>query len=303
MLSRKDIRPKQTQLLLAAGFLPISIDYRLCPETTLLEGPMTDVRDALAWARHTLPFSNDKSPRQRRPDVHIDGTRLVAVGWSTGGMLALSLGWTAPAAGLAPPEAVLAFYCPSDYEDECWSRPNLPFGEDVDADAAEFGVWEGVADTPIVEYNPPAAAQAAGGWMSRRDARSRIALHMNWCGQTVPVLVHGLRREDGGAGKGMPLMLPRPAPEQVAAISPLAQVRLGNYRTPTFLVHPVDDDLIPWQQAQRTVEELQARGVPAEVRIVDRAVHLFDLYPRYDRHAGAVAAISNAYEFLARSVR
>ncbi|KAH6856210.1 polyketide synthase [Chaetomium sp. MPI-CAGE-AT-0009] len=304
MLSRKDVRPRQTQLLLSAGFLPVSVDYRLCPETTLLEGPMTDVRDALAWARRVLP-DPDASPRRRRPDVRVDGARLVAVGWSTGGTLALSLGWTAPAAGLAPPQAVLGFYCPSDYEDECWWRPNRPFGEDEDAD--ELDVWDGVADAPIAEYNPPAAAQAAGGWMSRRDARSRIALHMNWRAQTVPVLVHGLRREDGGIGagkgKGTPPMLPRPGSEQVAAISPLAQVRLGNYRTPTFLVHPVDDDLIPWQQAQRTVEELRGRGVPAEVRIVDGAVHLFDLYPRYDRHAGAVAAILDGYEFLASLVR
>ncbi|KAH6629968.1 polyketide synthase [Chaetomium sp. MPI-SDFR-AT-0129] len=311
LLSRSDIRPKQTSLLLTAGFLPISIDYRLCPETTLLQGPMTDVLDALAWARHTLPYS-DKSPRQHRPDVRIDGTRLVAVGWSTGGMLALSLGWTAPRAGLAAPEAVLGFYCPSDYQDECWGRPNLPFNEKIDEggpgrQGEELDVWEGVKDAPIVGYNPPASALAKGGWMARGDARSRIALWMNWRGKTVEVLVHGLRKpqqlskEDGETKKGKPI-LPTPTPEQVAAISPLAQIRLGNYETPTFLVHPVDDDLIPWQQAQRTVEELQARGVQAEVRIVDKAVHLFDLYPRYDRHPGAVAAIKDGYEFLKRAV-
>ncbi|KAH6617173.1 hypothetical protein F5144DRAFT_660065 [Chaetomium tenue] len=265
--------------------------------TTLLEGPMTDVRDALAWARHTLPDA-ESSPRRHRSDVSVDGTRVVAVGWSTGGMLALSLGWTGPAVGVQAPEAVLGFYCPSDYEDGWWGRVNLPFGEDVEGG---FDVWEGVEEAPIVEYNPPAAAQAAGGWMARRDARSRIALHMNWRAQTVPVLVHGLRKGEKGE-KGTP-MLPWPEPEQVVAISPLAQVRLGNYKTPTFLVHPVDDDLIPWQQAQRTVDELRARGVSAEVRIVDKAVHLFDLYRRYDRHAGAVAAISDGYEFLARSVR
>lgn len=56
MLSRKDIRPKQTQILLDAGFVPVSVDYRLCPETTLEEGPITDVRDALGWcATHYHP--------------------------------------------------------------------------------------------------------------------------------------------------------------------------------------------------------------------------------------------------------
>lgn len=55
MLSRNDIRPEQTHMLLKSGFLPISVDYRLCPENTLPEGPMADVAEALAWIRNVLP--------------------------------------------------------------------------------------------------------------------------------------------------------------------------------------------------------------------------------------------------------
>lgn len=89
MLSRKDIRPAQTSTLLDAGFLPISIDYRLCPELTILEGPMHDVRDALKWARSTLLTL----PLQRR-DIRPNGDKVVAIGWSTGGHLAMTLGMT-----------------------------------------------------------------------------------------------------------------------------------------------------------------------------------------------------------------
>lgn len=292
MLSRKDMRPKQTQLLLDQGFVPVSVDYRLCPETTLLEGPMTDVRDALDWARSTLPFM-----ARKRPDVRIAGDRVVAVGWSTGGHLALSLGWTAPAAGLQPPQAILAFYCPSDYEDKCWSRSNKPFGDaSMGADAYELS--DGVADSPIVSYNPPPAARAAGGWMAKNDARSRIVLHMNWHGQTLPILVHGLQ----GKAQNGPPRLPPPTTEQVQAISPLAQIRQGRYHTPTFLVHPADDDLIPWQQAQRTADELLRKGVDAELRIIDKAIHLFDLYPRFEKNAEVIRAIADGYAFLSRHV-
>ena len=112
MLSRKDVRPKQTQTLLEAGFLPVSIDYRLCPEIALLDGPMHDVCSALKWARHTLP-----SLPFKRTDNCTNGEQVVAVGWSTGAHLAMTLTWTALAAGLAPPNAILAFYCPADYED------------------------------------------------------------------------------------------------------------------------------------------------------------------------------------------
>ena len=120
LFSRKDIRPAQTQLLLERGFLPVSLDYRLCPEVKLAEGPMVDVCDALDWTRNTLP-----NLKLQCPGLQIDGERVIAVGWSSGGQLAMSLAWTAPQRGLRPPEAILAFYCPTDYEDECKFPPVL----------------------------------------------------------------------------------------------------------------------------------------------------------------------------------
>ncbi|RAQ98771.1 polyketide synthase [Stemphylium lycopersici] len=284
MLSRKDVRPKQTQLLLDAGFIPVSIDYRLCPETTLLEGPMTDVRDALSWARKTLPHLSRK-----RSDIPITGDRVVVVGWSTGGTLAMSLGWTAPSAGLPPPDAILAFYCPTDYEDECWNRETKPFG-DASIDSRAYDLYEGVGDAPIVAYNPPASARAAGGWMTRNDPRSRILLHMNWYGQTLPVLIHGLKHKN--SVREDPTRLPKPSSAQIKAISPLAQIQKGIYRTPTFMIHPKNDDLIPWEQSQRTANELRRQGVESEVRIVSDAIHLFDMYSNYESSKEAVRAVA-----------
>ena len=117
MLSRKDCRPRQTQLLLDKGFLPVAIDYRLCPEMTLQEGPMKDVCDALHWARTRLP-----SLRLDCSGLKVDGERVAAIGWSTGGTLAMTLAWTPRLqSSLKPPEVILAFYCPTDYGDECES--------------------------------------------------------------------------------------------------------------------------------------------------------------------------------------
>ncbi|KAI0095974.1 hypothetical protein F4814DRAFT_453954 [Daldinia grandis] len=290
MLSRKDIRPKQTQILLDAGFVPVSVDYRLCPETTLEEGPITDVRDALGWVRNTLP-----SLARKRSDVRIDGDRVAAVGWSTGGTLALSLGWSAPSSGLRPPQAILAFYCPTDYEDKSWSRENKPYGDAVMT--GTYNLLDGVEDSPITAYNPPTGSRAAGGWMAKNDARSRIVLHMNWHGQTVPVLVHGLKKDSQQNGTPQ---LPTPTPTQVQAISPLAHVRNGSYRTPTFLVHPYEDDLIPWQQAQRTADELCSRGIDSELRLISNATHLFDMYRSHEGNEEAVRAINDGYAFLSR---
>lgn len=298
MLSRKDIRPKQTEMLLDLGFLPISIDYRLCPETTLLEGPMTDVLEALRWIRTHLA-----SVRLHRPDIRVSTEHVVAVGWSTGGHLAMSLGWTAPAAGIQPPNAILAFYCPLDYEDSFWSSPNYPYNEKpVDV---KYDLWDGISDKPIAGYNLPKSLTASGGWMASNDARSRIALHMNWYGQTLAILIHGLKKpsnigHNGGLSNNSgTLDLPTPTQEQVKAISPLAQIRSGNYTTSTFIVHPSLDDLIPWQQAQRVHEALVLRGVSSKLRIVTGAKHLFDILPSHRNDTEASDAIREGYEFLA----
>ena len=114
MLSRKTINPMQIGLLLRYGFLPVSFDFRLCPELNVLDGPMNDVCEALRWARVEMPTL---APTLA-PGLEADGEKVVAVGFSSGGHLALTLGFTAAQRGLRPPEAILAFYCPTDYHDE-----------------------------------------------------------------------------------------------------------------------------------------------------------------------------------------
>ena len=109
-LSRKAVRPAQTKHLLANGFLPVSIDYRLCPEVTLTDGPIADVTDAYVWAQTALPRL---APQQ---GIVLDPRNVVIIGWSSGGYLALTLGWMSKAAGVPLPAALLSFYAPVDFK-------------------------------------------------------------------------------------------------------------------------------------------------------------------------------------------
>ncbi|KAK3940210.1 conidial yellow pigment biosynthesis polyketide synthase [Diplogelasinospora grovesii] len=300
MLSRNDIRPEQTDMLLRNGFLPISIDYRLCPETTLLEGPMADVADALAWARTVLP----RSPLARR-DIVVDAERVVAVGWSSGGHLAMSLAWTSVARGIEPPNAILALYCATDYEDPFWTRPNVPAGAEVDgADSYDLDdeLWAArIMDRPITGYNVPRGKRALGGWLAPSDPRSRLALHMNVHGRTLHVLLGGLDKRTRAAKKKVGD--PASPDDTVRAASPLAQINAGNYTVPTFMVHPRLDDLIPWQQSERTWKALREQGVDAELRVVgEGAPHLFDLHPRGKGYETGMRAVREGYSFLAKHV-
>lgn len=175
MFSRKDIRPSQTQLLLDHGLLPVSIDYRLCPEVSLLQGPMVDVCNALRWARHRLP-----NLKLACPGLKIDGERVVVIGWSSGGHLAMTLGWTARLQNIRPPEAILGFYCPTDYEADCkkfistsllrirvlwraailicfpavWSQPNFP-DNTASYRGLEYDLLDAVQDKPVSPSSPP----------------------------------------------------------------------------------------------------------------------------------------------------
>lgn len=298
MLSRQDIRADQTAMLLDAGFLPISIDYRLCPETTLAEGPMADVVDGLHWIRTALPHI-----ALSRPDISMDATKVVAVGWSTGGHLATTLAWTSKARGVQPPEAIFALYCPLDYEDPFWTRPNIPegVGSPEAATAASFeldeNLWtKGIFDAPITKYNVAPNKKALGGWLAPSDQRSRLALYMNCSGRALHVLLSGLDKKTRKEPAA-------PAQADILAVSPLAQVRAGNYTTPTFILHPRGDDLIPWQQAQRTFEALQENHVDAELRIVEGVGHLFDLGGlQRVRNTAARQAVVDGYDFLCRHV-
>lgn len=296
LLSRKDIRPKQTQLLLERGLLPVSIDYRLCPEVNIIDGPMTDVCDALKWARDELPQID-----LNVPGLHTDGDKVVVIGWSTGGTLSLTLGFNAIKRGIKPPAAILAFYCPTDYEAECWRQPNYPENS-KNSVPDDYDLLEGVQDNPITGYNVDPKNCAPGGWMSLSDPRSRIVLHMNWTGQALPVLLNGLpsRKANGNADPKKWLKLPQPSQEKIISISPYAQITRGNYRTPTYLIHGTSDDLIPWQQMQRTYDALVSQEVPAGLEIVDNAVHLFDLYR--DRDGKKWETVLKGYEFLFRTL-
>ncbi|KAL3462245.1 hypothetical protein BJX64DRAFT_288576 [Aspergillus heterothallicus] len=292
MLSRKDIRPKQTAHLHSLGFLPISIDYRLCPESPLIDGPMRDVSDAITWARTTLP-----TLPLRRQGLQIDPSRVVLVGWSTGGHLAMTTAYTTIERGLAPPDAVLAFYCATDFEDPFWSNPNYPENSEA-LSRTPYNLLEGVQQHPITAYNVPSSSRAVGGWMAPQDPRSRIVLHMNWKGQFMPVLLRGLPPAGSVSDAEAAALMNQPQPprEEIQRASPYAQITKGVYRTPTFIIHGTEDDLIPYTQSVRTIEALQAQGVKAGIRAPKGKIHLFDMYR--DADGSSWEAVRKGYEFL-----
>jgi acetyl esterase/lipase len=266
-------------------------------------GAMSDVLTALEWARHTLP-----QMALSHPYIRPDGDRVVSVGWSTGGMLAMSLGWTAVTREVKPPNAILAFYSPTNYADAFWARPNFPNGTEQLASTLDYTVREGLYGKPITAYNVPNLDKLiTGGWMATEDVRSRIALHMNWKAQTLPVLLGAFALRDGDADTDANAingdsdddvettgLFAQPSHMAISRINPHTQIQMGTYKTPTCLVHGSLDDLIPVSQVRGTYAELQKAGVVSRLVVVEGARHLFDSgSPPQVREA-----VRQGYEFL-----
>ncbi|KAL5354266.1 hypothetical protein ACLOAV_000354 [Pseudogymnoascus australis] len=276
MFTRKEVNPKQIKLLLDSGFLPISIEYRFCPEVDILSGPMADVCDALRWARRGLP-----GIVLACPGLEVNEDKVVVVGWSTGGHLAMTTAFTAKQQGVKPPDAILAFYCPTNYESDWWQHPIYPIPAIQSADTP-YDLLEGVQDEPIASHYPSTNKNFPGMLMSLEDPRWRFVLHMNWKAQMLPVLINGLpsksRLQSTGESAESYYSLPMPTDEQIISISPFSQIMRGNYTTPTYLIHGTADDLIPWEHSQRVVDALAARGVDTGIEILEGVEHLFDTF-------------------------
>ncbi|KAK2590091.1 hypothetical protein QQS21_012231 [Conoideocrella luteorostrata] len=293
LFGRRDIPMKHVRKLLKRGFLPVSVDYRLCPEINLYDGPVTDCCDALQWVRETLPMMQLGGPR-----VRIKQGTVLALGWSSGGHLAMVLGYMAKARGIAPPDVILPFYSPSDLESSFWNEPNYPNAAEEPPQVI-WGELDCIEREPILDYAPTSNKAASGLSLTIKDNRARLILHMNWTAQSVPVLIHGLpRRDDVQPGDTTDWKrLPPPPVDKVRQCSPYWHIAQGTYKTPTFMVHGNIDDWIPYQMTEKTVEQLKTQGVPCGIIIADQCGHAFDMFPREDQLGRGWDAIEAAYDF------
>lgn len=277
MLSRKSIRLAQTKYLISCGFLPVSIDYRLCPEVDITSGPITDVRDGYIWTRTELPQI------LRQYSVSVDGDRVVLIGWSTGGHLALTVGWTAKEVGVSPPTAILSFYAPLDFESgdlDRHSRRTLPLPKLSKEDI--LGPSNGIVRT---NYIPEGMDDSSFFGLQPGDPRSDLLLSMSQDGTGLSLLLHD----------------ESPSQARIASISPLAQLRQGNFNTPTFIIHSQNDEVAPFISAERFVGEMNMRGGECKLLALEKISHLHDLHLRPGER-GWEAGVEPGYKFLMEAV-
>ncbi|KAJ3020213.1 hypothetical protein HKX48_001158 [Thoreauomyces humboldtii] len=117
----KDLVPRATvPHLTSLGFIVVVPNYHPCPQISDYDGPRQDCRDTLFWTRNVLTgLLLNTVPREER--VSVDTSRIVTVGCSAGGTLALLLG-----TGYRPVAAVMDIYGGEDLVDPLSSKGCLP---------------------------------------------------------------------------------------------------------------------------------------------------------------------------------
>ena len=129
--------------------------------------------------------------------------------------------------------------------------------------------------------------------MEPGDPRSELILGMNKAPNFVPFLLNGFAAETPHGANV--------SPERVASISALAQVRRGNYKTPTFVIHGEKDEMIPFAMATDFAEAMKEKGVDCGVIIVPDAKHMYDISLKPGRK-GWEGSVLPGYEFLFKAL-
>lgn len=252
----------QIDALLDLGFVVITPEYRLCPQVSVREGPITDVRECLAWTRSSLP-----SLLQADAGVTIDPARVAVMGHSAGGNLALHLGGEAQ-----PPSAILSFYPPIYLEREFFHKPLLAFARMPDTEVAfQDKVFEGpvpfVSTPMITREGKPDLASSRSAWMiANLKAGTQMAKVVR----------------DG----------------DYAAMDGVRQIKKGF--PATAILQGTADVFAPAAFAEEAARELKELGIDTEYIAVEGKAHMYDM--QVARGQAGWEEIQKGLNFLAKHV-
>lgn len=149
---RENLSGPVKNFALTNGYVLVSFDYRLAPETKL-PAIIEDVEDAFRWLRR-------EGPKR----FHIDPDRIAVTGGSAGGYLTLAAGYR-----IQPrPRALLAFFGYGDLIGDWYSTPS-PHPRHNQTKVTAEEAWR--------QVNGPAVADA-------RDRKGDGGIFYNFCRQT-----------------------------------------------------------------------------------------------------------------------
>ena len=249
---RGNINPDQLEMYIRAGYVLVSIDYRLAPETKL-KAIIEDVKDACAWVR-------DRGSGA----FNIDPDRIVVIGHSAGGYLALITGFCV----YPRPKALVSFYGYGDITDPWYSRPDPFYCQQPSVSKEE--AYATIGRDIISEAQGP-------------NDRGRFYLYL---------------RQNGLWPKEVAGHDPDKEPAAFDPFCPIRNVTVDY--PPTLLLHGDMDTDVPYEQSVKMAEEFSRGGVEHEMITIPKGGHGFDGAEM--KEPKVVEAFGRVFAFLERNI-
>jgi acetyl esterase/lipase len=197
---------------------------------------MQDAKDVYRWCQRTLPGLLGDA------HVQVDSSRIVAMGHSAGGQLALTTGLCEN-----PPRAIVDFYGCKQLGDAFWTKPSPPFAQ-IPPQAKEhiWKIFEGpqaITSLPLFIDGKPAMGDPRCAWY-----------------------ITQLRD-----GKSISSIIPDGDYQRVDATT-----QLTSDFPPTYFFHGIPDVFVDRGLTVRTHERLRELGVKTKLDLGEGMGHVFD---------------------------
>ena len=238
-------------MLRKEGYWLVSIDYRLAPETKL-EYIIEDVRDALDWVRE-----------EGAETFGYDATKMIVMGISAGGYLALMTGTFE-----RKPNVIVSVYGYCDILEEWYCKPS-PFYCRQPLVDREDAMKNGIHDYELSE-----------GYVKNRGS---LYLYTRQTGTWTSLV------------SGYDIAADRAKIEKFCSV-----YNIADHYPPTMLLHGNNDTDVPYEQSVIMYNALKARGLTAELVTYEGGGHAFDFNIEDPKSA---ELIGRAMRFIKEQVR
>ncbi|CAK7229497.1 hypothetical protein SBRCBS47491_007267 [Sporothrix bragantina] len=248
------VNADQVQDCLDRGWIVVVPNHRLCPQVNLLEGPMQDCRDLLSWIQDGK--LEDHIARHDGGPYLVDVEYIFAFGTSSGGHLALSLGY-----GVQRPVAgIYDMYGVCSFADAAWAD-KLPHIQALLPESLSQDIVDQVYnESPVpVEGGVSLEGQAKPGPPDFSVPRVAFAFTQIGGGTVVDAIWPPSERGPEG--------------NDFKAVDPLLNVT--STFPPTIIVHGANDRMVPLRFSQQLYAELQKNNVKSQLVEVPGEDHTF----------------------------
>ncbi|KAF6831650.1 hypothetical protein CMUS01_07267, partial [Colletotrichum musicola] len=244
--SSKMVNPDQVDDCLSRGWIVLAPNHRLCPQVTLLDGPMRDCRDLLAWV-----YDGDLQraiDAQAKGSYAVDTDHVFAFGTSSGGTLALSLGFGVPRSVAG----IYDMYGPSNFTHPFWTQrlphvaARLPQGLSKDFLDKVFD------EDPVPIVGGVSLEGQAPGPPNFDDPRQAFAMTQIAEGNVMKTIVPDENWDEVDPARNITASFP-----------------------PTFIVHGQEDTMVSIDLSRALFRELQEKGVRSAMREIPGEEHTF----------------------------